>query len=84
MKRRDVAYWSQASHRASPFATVGVAVAFVPTLLFSLETRGKELVPQLFGGAAGVIVAAAERPSSGRPWLGKQRPIGPRMTWTCI
>jgi hypothetical protein len=28
-------------------ATVGAAVAFVPTLLFSLETRGKELVPQL-------------------------------------
>jgi hypothetical protein len=28
-------------------ATVGVAVAFVLTLLFSLETRGKELVPQL-------------------------------------
>ena len=37
-----------------------------------------------FGGAVGVIVAAAERPSSGRPWLGKQGPIGPRMTWTCI
>jgi hypothetical protein len=28
-------------------ATLGVAVAFVLTLLFSLETRGKELVPQL-------------------------------------
>ena len=27
--------------------TVGVAFAFVLTLLFSLETRGKELVPQL-------------------------------------
>ena len=28
-------------------ATVGVAVAFVLALLFSLETRGKELAPQL-------------------------------------
>jgi gas vesicle protein len=28
-------------------ATVGAAVAFVVTLLFSPETRGKELVPQL-------------------------------------
>jgi gas vesicle protein len=28
-------------------ATAGGAVAFVVTLLFSPETRGKELVPQL-------------------------------------
>jgi len=28
-------------------ATVGVAVAFVLALLFRLETRGKELAPQL-------------------------------------
>ena len=28
-------------------ATVGVAVAFVLALRFSLETRGKELAPQL-------------------------------------
>ena len=45
-----VAAWARNIIRRWPWkliATVGVAVAFVLTLLFSLETRGEELVPQL-------------------------------------
>jgi hypothetical protein len=39
-------------------ATTGAAIVFVVTLLFSPETRGKELVPQAHPGGVTRITAA--------------------------